>query len=202
MAVALFGGGDDLAVADDQVRADDDADVVDLQALAGMDAADLFDGVLGDDPEAAVLVEVPLALVVADDDVLLPGILLAAPRPAVAGHDAGLVVLVPGGDGGVQGLGGVEDLEFVLVGVELLVGGRADVEHVVEPGEVAVRAIAAELRGEVVFLDRGAFRLGDSWMACLLPMSLRVTRWSSSMKKMAHLEASISSLIWFSPRLP
>lgn len=70
-----------------------------------MDAADLFDGVLGDDPEAAVLVEVPLALVVADDDVLLPGILLAAPRPAVAGHDAGLVVLVPGGDGGVQGLG-------------------------------------------------------------------------------------------------
>lgn len=69
----MFGGGDDLAVADDQVRPDDDADVVDLQALAGMDAADLFDGVLGDDPEAAVLVEVPLALVVADDDVLLPG---------------------------------------------------------------------------------------------------------------------------------
>lgn len=161
MAVALFGGGDDLAVADDQVRADDDADVVDLQALAGMDAADLFDGVLGDDPETAVLVEVPLALVVADDDVLLPGILLAAPRPAVAGHDAGLVVLVPGGDGGVQGLGGVEDLEVVLAGVELLVGGRADVEHVVEPGEVAVRAIAAELRGEAVFLDRGAFRLGE-----------------------------------------
>ncbi|ETD46472.1 hypothetical protein X922_17620 [Pseudomonas aeruginosa VRFPA08] len=29
MAVTLFGGGDDLAVADDQVRADDDADVVD-----------------------------------------------------------------------------------------------------------------------------------------------------------------------------
>ena len=36
----------------------------------------------------------------------------------------------------------------------------------------------------------------------VLPMSLKVTRWSSSMKKIEHFAESISSLIWFSPRFP
>jgi len=35
-----------------------------------MDAADLVDGFLGDDPEAAVLAEVPLPALVTDHDVV------------------------------------------------------------------------------------------------------------------------------------
>ncbi|MCY1235392.1 hypothetical protein D9M72_480070 [compost metagenome] len=33
-------------------------------------------------------------------------------------------------------------------------------------------------------------------------MSLNAIRWSSSMKNTVHLAAAISSLTWFSPRLP
>jgi len=41
---AGFGLDHPLAVADDEVGAHDDADVVYLEALAGVDAADLIDG--------------------------------------------------------------------------------------------------------------------------------------------------------------
>lgn len=54
--------GDDLAIPDDQIGADDDADVVELESLAGVDAADLADGVGFQDPEGSVFAEIPLCL--------------------------------------------------------------------------------------------------------------------------------------------
>ncbi|MOA50640.1 hypothetical protein D3C78_1736850 [compost metagenome] len=81
-----------MPVSDDQIGTNDDADVIDLQALTGMNAAHLLNRVLGDDPEAAILVEIPLApVVLTNDDVVCSRVLLAAPGPAIAGYDTGLV---------------------------------------------------------------------------------------------------------------
>jgi len=56
--VVTFGAGGrlggDLVVTIDEIGTDDDAYVVDLEALAGVDAADLTDGVGAYDPQAAI----------------------------------------------------------------------------------------------------------------------------------------------------
>src|SRR5690606_13534497 len=146
-----------------QVRTDDHADVVQFQALAGVDAADLFDRVRGDDPEAAVLVEVPLGAVAVFGDLDVPGlrVLPAVPVPAVAGDHAGLVVglvLLP--DQLVQLHRGVDDAEVEGIAVEVGICRLADAKEVVQPGDVAVRAGAAELRGQLQVGDLGAHGLG------------------------------------------
>ncbi|MNG30867.1 hypothetical protein D3C84_1165700 [compost metagenome] len=86
--------------------------------MAGVNAAHLLNRVLGDDPEAAVLVEIPLALVVVtDDDVVCGSVFLAAPGPAVPRDYAGFVAVVLRFNGGMECLRGVEHLEFVLIAV-------------------------------------------------------------------------------------
>ena len=89
------GGGlaDPLAVADDEVGAHDDADVVYLEALAGVDAADLLNGSRADDPEHAVLGEVPLLgeVVFCKDNIVCFSICFGVPGPAVAGYHSGSI---------------------------------------------------------------------------------------------------------------
>lgn len=70
-----------------------------------MDAPDLIDGFLGNDPEAAVLADVPLPAVITDQDVIGQRILLAALGPATAGHNARLVLVVACLDRLLQRLG-------------------------------------------------------------------------------------------------
>ena len=83
-------GGEFVGV-DDEVFADDDANVFDFKSLAGVNAADLVNGVGVGNPGGAVLGEVPLfgEVVVGEDDVCGSGVLFGAPRVAVAGDDAG-----------------------------------------------------------------------------------------------------------------
>jgi len=72
-----------------------------------------------------------------EDDVVVARrpLLLGHPVPAVAGHHARLVAVVVEGDDAVHhGVGVGEDLDVVYAG-EVGVGGVADLEGVVEPGE-------------------------------------------------------------------
>ena len=84
---------DPLAVADDEVGAHDDADVVYLEALAGVNAADLLNGGGADDPEHAVLGEVPLLgeVVFWEDDIVGFSICFGVPGPAVASYHSGSI---------------------------------------------------------------------------------------------------------------
>ncbi|MCY1187475.1 hypothetical protein D9M73_284600 [compost metagenome] len=59
-----------------------------------MNAANLLDGVLSDDPQAAILIQVPLAFVVANDDISSGGGFFAQPRPAIAGDHTSFVSVV------------------------------------------------------------------------------------------------------------
>jgi len=71
------------------------------------------------------------------------GSFLALPAPAVAGDRAGAAgLVVPGLDEPPDLAGGVEDAEVVVVVQrgEVDVGGLADAEDVIDPGEVAVGA--------------------------------------------------------------
>ncbi len=52
--------GPNLAVPDREIGTNYDANVVDLESLARMDAADLFDGVIRCNPEAFITRQVPL----------------------------------------------------------------------------------------------------------------------------------------------
>ena len=90
---AGLGLADPLAVADDEVGAHDDADVVYLEALAGVNAADLLNGGGADDPEHTVLGEVPLLgeVVFGEDDVVCFSIRFGVPGPAVAGNHSGSI---------------------------------------------------------------------------------------------------------------
>ncbi|MNF91671.1 hypothetical protein D3C84_742820 [compost metagenome] len=54
-------------------------------------------------------------------------VFLAAPGPAIACYDAGLVAVVLFFHCGMQSFGRVEHLELVFAGVELLVGSRPDI---------------------------------------------------------------------------
>ncbi|MCY1351514.1 hypothetical protein D9M69_377820 [compost metagenome] len=93
-----------------------------------MNAAHLLDRVLSNDPETAILIEVPLASVaLTDDDVMRCRVFLATPGPAIACYDAGLVAVVLFFYCGMQSFGRVEHLELVFAGVELLVGSRTDI---------------------------------------------------------------------------
>ena len=92
--VALIRGCHNIAITYDQVWADNDSDIVDFQTLAGMNAANLLDGVLSDDPQAAILIQVPLSRVVTDDDIGSVRIFLAQPRPTVARDYASLISMV------------------------------------------------------------------------------------------------------------
>lgn len=90
---AGLGLADPLAVADDEVGPHNDADVVDLEALAGVDAADLLNGSRADDPEHAVLGEVPLLgeVVLWEDNIVCFSIRFGVPGPAVAGYHSGSI---------------------------------------------------------------------------------------------------------------
>ena len=90
---AGLGLADPLAVADDEVWAHDDADVVYLEALAGVDAADLLNGSRADNPKHAVLGEVPLLgeVVFWKDDIVCFSIRFGVPGPAVAGYHSGSI---------------------------------------------------------------------------------------------------------------
>ena len=102
----------------------DDADVVEFQALARVDAPDLADRVGHLDPEVAVRLEVPLVResVLSEDDIALGRVLPALPVPAVPSDDTGAIsFLVPFRDQ-IMKLGrGVDHLE-----VEPVRGGQAD----------------------------------------------------------------------------
>ncbi|MCY1351448.1 hypothetical protein D9M69_377130 [compost metagenome] len=51
----------------------------------------------------------------------------------------------------------IEHLELILDVVELLVGGGADIQHVIQPSQIPVRTTATELRRKVVLLNRCTF---------------------------------------------
>src|SRR5690606_3909565 len=79
--------------------------------------------------------------------------------PAVSGDDSGAVVPVALLYRAVHRLRGVENAEVVVNAVELGVGRGADRKGLVEPGEVAVGAVAAELRLQFAMLDLPALLL-------------------------------------------
>lgn len=62
--------GNHVTITHDKVGSDDHTDIIHFKSLAGMDATDLIDRVLRDDPQTAVLIQIPLALVfVADNNI-------------------------------------------------------------------------------------------------------------------------------------
>ena len=143
--------GDHPAVLKTDVRTHDHAHVVQFQALAGVDAANLVDGILGNDPGAAVFGQVP-----AHEEVVLGkcyvagrGILLADPVPAIAGHQAGFVCLVVCRvliqDEGPELRGGVNYAEIKFFRGKPDIGRFFYLEGVFKPGQVAVRSVAPEL---------------------------------------------------------
>lgn len=125
-----------------------------------MDAAGLSDRVGVDGPGVAVRAQVPahLEMVLGDHDVVDARVILSGgdPVPAVAGDDPGLVVeFVLLFDGPAQLVRVVEHPEVVLFRPRRAdPGPRADAQQVVQPLDVAVRAVAAELRHELQ-LPRG-----------------------------------------------
>src|SRR5664280_745728 len=146
----------DPPISGDKVRADDDADVVELEALTRVNAAHLFHRLLAYDPEASVLSEVPASSVVVflDDDVVGRWITPAVPFPAIARHHARAIaasILVS--NQVMQLFRRVQNAKVELVGAQPFVGCRAYVQRVVDPREVPVRAIASELRDELAFGD-------------------------------------------------
>src|SRR5690606_33120919 len=90
VARARGGAGHAPAVPHAQIRADQHAHVVELEALAGVDAADLVDRLRMREPAAPVLREVPAhaEVVLGQLDVPRARVLLAPPVPAVARHHA------------------------------------------------------------------------------------------------------------------
>src|SRR5690606_7203067 len=90
VAGACGGVGHERTVAHDQVRADHHAHVVELETLAGVDAAGLLDRLRMREPAAPVLREVPAhaEVVLGDLDVPRARVLLTPPVPAVARHHA------------------------------------------------------------------------------------------------------------------
>ena len=98
-----------------EVAADEDADVVEFEALCGVDAADLFEGGGVDGPDF-IVGQVPFGLeAVGEFDVDGATAILDIPVVAVAGHHAGFVVdgiLFP--EGFPHFHGAVEDSEVVV----------------------------------------------------------------------------------------
>jgi len=144
--------GDDGTVLEAHVVADDDANIVELEALRGVNAADLVDRVVVDCP-CVCGVEVPGALefMLGQLNVGVVGVafVLRRPLPAVAGDDAGAVVDgIALGNGGHELVRVVEDAEVV---VEVLDGASVGVKWFRnEPGSreargLLVRHIAGEL---------------------------------------------------------
>ena len=132
-------------------RADDDADVVKLEALAGVDAPDLVYGRRTHDPKAAILREVPLPgkIVGGENNVHRRRIPLARPIPAIVRHqprasarrpfalpDPSVELLRRGGDG-----------ERIIL--HRRVGRFSDAQELVDKGELAFGAVAAEFGREV-----------------------------------------------------
>ena len=67
-----------LPITLDQIWSDDHSNIINFQPLAGVDTTDLFNGILRDDPQAAILIQIPLAcVVIADNDVSGLGVFLA-----------------------------------------------------------------------------------------------------------------------------
>ncbi|MCY1365616.1 hypothetical protein D9M69_524720 [compost metagenome] len=50
-----------------------------------------------------------------------------------------------GFDGLMQRLRTIEHLEVIVAWFEAIIGGRPNVQHVIEPRKIAIRAAAAEL---------------------------------------------------------
>ncbi len=131
-----------------QVAAPDDADVVELEALGGVDAADLVEAVRVGGPEvrgrdaggeaAGIGPGVPGHLPGADLDVgdeRAVGVRVA-PGPAEAGGQAGGVALIGlRSDQGVELLDRVDDAEVerLALGIPGRVGGLGEAERAVDP---------------------------------------------------------------------
>ncbi|MCY1313846.1 hypothetical protein D9M70_644130 [compost metagenome] len=75
----MIRGGDDATIAYYQVRPDDHPNIINLQSLACMDAPNLLNGLLRNNPQAPVLAEIPLSPVIANHNVIGTRILLASP---------------------------------------------------------------------------------------------------------------------------
>lgn len=150
-----------LPITHDQIWSDDHSNIIHLQALAGVDVADLLNGVFSDDPQAAILIQAPLAyVVIADNDVGGLGVFLAEPRSAVTRGNASLVSVVLLLNSRVHCLRGVEHLELILAGIEQWVGCRVNPQYVIQPCQIAIRATAAKLGRQRVFLNCSAFSFG------------------------------------------
>ena len=123
-----------------------------------MDTAHLADGVRLHDPKRPVIAQVPpcLECSAVELEIERGRSLLGGPIPAIACNHARLVVhAVSSLNDILQLCGGIADLKLVVRAFEGGVRSFPDLEHPVDPGEVTVRAIAAELRLKVHFGDRG-----------------------------------------------
>ena len=158
-----LGHGYYRAVAHNQVRAHYYAHVIQLQALAGVDAAHFAHRIRLYYPGLPVRVQVPGGFIAVYDNVFKRRRFLAYPFPAVAGHHAGFVPgLVLLADKGVQLGGAVHYAEVVIFGVQRVVGGFGYGQRVIQPGKVAVRAVAAELGLQLEFGDLGVLLNGPA----------------------------------------
>jgi hypothetical protein len=83
-------------------------------------------------------------------------IFLAYPIPTIPGNKAGLVVGFVLLENYVPQVGGrIEHTKVVVYFGKVIVGGFAYAQHIVDPGQVAVRSGASELRGKLDFLKFG-----------------------------------------------
>ena len=129
-----------------EVAADQDADIIEFEALGGMDAADLLERARIDCPDL-VAFEVPLCLeAVFERNIDVAAAVLDVPVVAVAGNHAGLVVdRVEVAKGVAHGARIVEDADVKVQVGEVDVNGLAELEDVVNELDVLVAAVAAEL---------------------------------------------------------
>ena len=157
--VTLGGISNNLAISDQKVVAEDDADVIDLESLAGVDATDLMHGGLFKDPQHAIFAEVPACLEAFIREIEVVGlrIFFTDPLLCIACNHAGFIVgAITFVDQVAEFAGAGTDFELEVDPFECGVGGFVDAERMVNPREITIRAVAAELRLKIELGDGGA----------------------------------------------
>lgn len=159
------------------MQTDDLADGFHLQAWADVDTSHVLHSARFHDPHAAVLAEVlarPLAVGL-DHDVPRVGVNLGSPVAAVAHHHHRLVGVVGLADRIMQGLRIVEHPQEIAAGIQTLVRPGEDPQSGIQSGQVFIGAAGAELCGQRVAMQFGAWNLFCESISAEFPISSKVT---------------------------
>lgn len=149
--------GHHSAVPDDKIRTDDHSDVIDLEPLTGVDAADLANRVGLDNPKASICRQIPARLKLRfwEFDVPRQRLFLALPFPTVPGHQPSAVLAVPSFDGRSKLGGAIKDSEIVVEALKYRIRGIADPQGIVQPRQISIATLAPKLALQPHYRDVG-----------------------------------------------